>query len=349
MARKQLFGPARIDIDDSLTSRDAKQLAKDPALRVIQTVAPLRPETWTMLDRCIFAVRPDVQLRVYGHYRDECDLSICKYFPHVRDFAADSLHSATNVDALADSLQLDELSLGIYELDSFEVLNHLRPTLRSLSLGQTRSTRPDLAPVARFGSLRRIYVEGHTRSIEVLSGLRAVEDVTLRSTTTSNLDFLTPLKSMWSLDLKLGGTTDLSAIAGMPGIKYLELWQIRGLQDIRVISELPGLQNLYLQSLSKITTLPPLDRLRQLRRVVLENMKGLGDVSALETAPALEDFRYIDARGKDPAQLLPVLRNPVVRHASAGFGSVKKNQEFDQLRDEHSKVPFDGIPQFEYR
>ena len=349
VARKQLFGPARIDIDDSLTSRDAKRLAKDPALRVIQTVAPLRSETWTISDECIFASRPDVQLRVYGHYRSECDLSTTRYVPHVRDFAADSLRSAINVEALADLTRLDALSLGIYELDSFEVLTHLPPTLHSLTLGQTRSKKPDLAPLARFTSLQTIYIEGHTKNIGVLSGLTALEDVTLRSTTTPNLDFLVPLTQMWSLDIKLGGTTSLDAISGMPGIKYLELWQIRGLADVGVISDLPGLQNLFLQSLPQVTTIPALERLHHLRRVVLENMKGLRDLAALETAPALEDFAYIDARGKEPAQLLPALRNPALRRVSAGFGSDKKNEEFGRLRDEHGKTSFNAHDNFEYR
>ena len=68
-------------------------------------------------------------------------------------------------------------------------------------------------------------------------------------------------------------------------------------------------------------------------------MKGLRDLAALKTAPALEEFAFIDARGKEPAQLLPALRNPVVRRVSAGFGSEKKNEEFARLREEHGKAP----------
>ena len=349
MARTQLFRAERVNVDDSLTRRDVKRLASDPALKVVQTVAPVRTKTWALLDGHLFAVRPDVQLRVYGHYQHECDLSITRYVPHVRHFAADSLRRATNIDAIAELPELRSLSLGIYELDTFDVLNHVPTEVESLVLGATRSKKPDLAPLARFGSLRTASIEGHTKNLDVLGELRSLEEVTLRSTTTQNLDFLTALSRLWSLDIKLGGTTNLNAIRGMPGIKYLELWQIRGLADLSVISDLPGLQNLFLQSLPQVTTLPALDSLHELRRIVLENMKGIRDLAALETAPALEDLAYIDARGKDPALLLPALRNPALQRVTGGFGSDKKNAEFARLRGQHAKLPLQGIGPFQYR
>ena len=40
----------------------------------------------------------------------------------------------------------------------------------------------------------------------------------------------------------------MSAIADKESIKYLELWQIRGLGDIGVVSSLSGLQFLFVQS-----------------------------------------------------------------------------------------------------
>jgi hypothetical protein len=347
--RAQLIGPERIDIDDSLSRRDVQRLAADPALKVVQTAAPVRTKTWALLDEYLFAVRPDVQLRIYGHYGHECDLGITQDVPHVVDFAADSLRRASNIEAIARLPELRALSLGIYELDSFVVLNDLPREMHSLFLGATRSRKPDLAPLARFESLRKVYIEGHIKNLDVLGELSLLEDVTLRSTTTPNLDFVAALSRMWSLDITLGGTTDLSAIRGMAGLKYLELWQIRGLADLSVISDLPGLQNLFLQSLPQVTALPPFDSLRRLRRLVLENMKGIRDLATLQTAPALEEFAYVDARGKDPVLLLPALQHPVVRRVAAGFGSGKKTAEFARLRDEHGKAPLDGIGPFEYR
>ena len=121
----------------------------------------------------------------------------------------------------------------------------MTPTLKSLWLLQTKSKRPSLDPLSRFTQLETIYLEGQQKDIEVLSGLSELRDVTLRSISTPGLEYLKPLHKMWSLDLKLGGIRDLSAIAGMDAIRYFEAWQVRGLSDLDVISALPGLQYLF--------------------------------------------------------------------------------------------------------
>ena len=148
--------------------------------------------------------------------------------------------------------------------------------------------------------------------------LTTLEDLTLRSTTVPDLDFLAELDRLWSLDIKLGGTTNLAALSGMRGIKYLELWQVRGLAPTPgIVAELPGLQHLFLQSLPQVTALPDLASLQHLRRLVLQNMKGLDDLTAVGTAPALEEFAFIEASGKEPDIVLPVLPEPVESSGSA--------------------------------
>jgi hypothetical protein len=139
---------------------------------------------------------------------------------------------------------------------------------------------------------------------------------------------------MWSLDIKLGGIRDLSAIRGMSNIAYLELWQIKGLSDVSVIAELPGLQNLFLQSLPNVRALPSLSQAYSLRRIMLQNMKGLRDFTPLESAPSLEEFLLVEGFKNEPYDLAAVLKNPSLRRVSAGFSSLKKCQEFERMRDE---------------
>jgi len=139
------------------------------------------------------------------------------------------------------------------------------------------------------------------------------------------------LPRLWSLEIKLGGIKDFSDIEGMEGIKYLELWQVRGLSDIGFISTLMGLQFLSLQSLRQVTALPSFKQLVNLRRITIDNMKGLRDISSLETSPALEEFVQWGIKSMQPEDYLPLMCNPKLKRAAASFGSVKKDQRFYDL------------------
>jgi hypothetical protein len=345
----RLADASRAEFDDGLAEGDLAQLAGMSTLETLQCSSPVRDSIWSQLNTQFFALRPDVQLRVYGHYGIECDLAFAGRMTNVRRFAADCLVRARNVEAIADMPRLDALSLDILELEEFGVLNRVSSALTSLSLGTTRSKKPRLAPLDRFRSLRVLYLEGQSNGIEVLGGLEQLEDVTLRSITTPDLRYLAPLNRLWSLDIKLGGIRSFEGIEGKATIKYLELWQLRKLRDATVLHSLPGLQNVFMQSLPHIQSLPPLGASGALRRMVLENLKGLDDFASLEGVPALEEFALLDGSRQQPEQLVPVLRNPALRRIRAGFGSDRKNQTFARLRDAHGKSNWDPGTPFEYR
>jgi hypothetical protein len=266
---------------------------------------------------------------------------------YVQNFAADCLINATGVEHVAEMPNLQSLLIGIYRLESFDFLRNVSPALTSLMLGSTWSKKPDLLPLARFKKLTRIYLEGQQKKIDVLAGLGDLEEISLRSISTPDLGYLCDLRHMWSLDIKLGGINNLSAIEGMEGIKYLELWQVRGLKDIGVISHLPGLQNLFLQSLPLIKAIPSLKESRQLRRVVLQNLKGLKDLSEMQWAPALEEFILTQGQPLQVEDLLPVICNPRLRRASAHFGSRQKEKRFAELLEARGLADYVYSP-FQY-
>jgi hypothetical protein len=339
----------RAEFDDSVTEHDLAHLAELSTVRTLQCSAPVKDSVWSLLNDSFFSRRSDVELRVYGHYSIECDLAFARRMLNVRRFAADCLMRAKNVDAIADMPELESLSLGIFELQDFEVLDAVPADLVTLSLGATRSKKPRLEALGRFTSLKKLYLEGQSNGIEAIGQLRALEDVTLRSITTADLRYLSPLERLSSLDIKLGGIRTFDGIEGKDTIKYIELWQIRELEDANVLSSLPGLQNVFLQSLPRVTTFPRLEGSRALRRVVLQNMRSLSDFTALEGAPALEEFGLVEGNRQQPEQLVPVLQNPTLRGANAHFGSDRKNQAFIRLRDAHSKAAWDPWVPFEYR
>ena len=339
----------RAEFDDSVTEHDLRHLAEVLEVKTLQCSAPVKDSVWSRLNEWFFSRRPDVELRVYGHYSIECDLAFARRMVNVRRFAADCLTRATNVGAIAEIPELESLSLGIFELQDFAVLQTVPPTLTTLRLGATRSKKLHLDALARFTALKVLYIEGQSNGIEAVSELRGLEDVTLRSITTADLRYLAPLERLWSLDIKLGGLRSFDGIEGKDTIKYLELWQIRELEDANVVALLPGLQNVFLQSLPRVKKLPRLEGSRALRRAVLQNMKGFGDFTALEAAPALEEFALVEGNRQQPEQLVPVLRNPALRGARAHFGSDRKNQAFTRLRDAYRKADWDPWTPFKYR
>src|ERR1700722_3651571 len=196
----------RVNFASSLTRVEIKSLVDNPDLTVLQTCDAVELATWEMLNDLLFVTRPDVKVRVYGFYSSECDLSFLRRLTNVRHFAADSLMRAKGVEFTAELRELQSLSIGIHSLENFDFLAGLpHSKLRKLSLGATRSKKPNLRQLGRFGELRKRYLEGQEKDIEVISRLPCLEDLTLRSITVNDLGFLHNLSHLWSLDIKLGG------------------------------------------------------------------------------------------------------------------------------------------------
>jgi hypothetical protein len=330
LARKRV-DRHRVEFSNSLTEKEVERLVSDLDIRTLQCSSPVGLDTWGLLNQNLFAQRPEIELRVYGFYSMACDLSFVRRVPNARRFSADCLMQASGMGHLAALENLEALSIGIYSLDNFDFLRQLPSGIRKLSLAATKSTKPQLHILSRFESLADLYLEGQQRGIGVLSELKKLEDLTLRSITTEGLDYISMLPQLRSLDIKLGGIKDLSAIAGSESIKYLELWQIRGLSDIRVVSSLAGLQSLFLQSLINVRAIPDLSKLHNLRRLHLENLKGLKDVSAIRHAPALEEFLHISAQNIQPEMYKDLMSMQSLKYVHVGYGSRKKNEEFKAL------------------
>lgn len=286
---------------------DAQLRPLDPGCRVVQFSNPLsNAELRKVAD--FMRVYPGVSLRVYGHYGNGCDLDFLKYFPFLRRFQID-----------------------VFDLQDIDGLRHLPDNLEFLGFSQTRSKRFSLAFLSRFRSLRRLYIESHKKDVAVLSELTSLEELTLRSITLPDLSLLVPLCHLVSLDIKLGGTKDLSLLPEVGRIRYLELWMIRGLEDISSIGRVRTLQYLFLQTLKRVESLPSLRDLRLLRRVHLETMKGLSDLQPIADAPVLEELLVVDMPHLQPEAFLPFVGHRTLRAAAVGLGSLKRNAVVDGM------------------
>ncbi|RBY95085.1 hypothetical protein DQ237_15325 [Blastococcus sp. TF02-8] len=297
------LGPTIREVASPLTQRMLRPL--DRRCHTVQFSTQLTDADHRALAAWLSAY-PSVTLRAYGAVPD---LEFLRFYPDVQRFSADGLYD---------------------HLESFEGLGHLRPDLHTLVLGSTRR-RLSLQPLARFTGLRRLYLEKQTRDLDVLAGLMSLTSLTLRSITLPDLSLLLPLTGLRALDLKLGGTRDLSLLPQVGKLEYLELWMVRGLDDLTPVAGTTTLRHLFLQALSRVTELPDLSRLAQLEVVHLETMTGITDLTPLLTAPSLREVSLVDMGHLQPADVGVLARHPRLRFLTAGLNSEKKNRAVREL------------------
>ncbi len=321
----------------SISPAEVKKLASDKDVKVLLAQEPADAATWDLLNTEFFSRRPEVRL-VYINYGSTCDLAFLKRLSNVRRLAARSIGDTEGVSCIRHLSKLELLSLSISSLDTFEFLRDLEPEgLVEFSLGETHSKKPSLKVLEHFPQIETLYIEGQSKDVEAIGALRRLKDLTLRSVTAKNLDFLSGLSELWSLDIKLGGTRNLAALARSKSIKYLELWLIRKLddQDLEPIGHMEGLQYLFLQALRNVRRLPDMTRLWNLRRLKLWELSGLESIESILTAPALEELIQAPAFNWQPEQYAPLLNTGRIRAMSLALGNKKKSAKFAEMLLQH--------------
>ncbi|MCM3006096.1 leucine-rich repeat domain-containing protein [Priestia koreensis] len=326
-----------IEIKGTLTEAQIHKLRDNKDLKMIQFDSEVDNVTFQRLNDILFSVRDDIVLRVYGFYQEQCDFSFLKSLPNLVRFHGECYEMVQNIQSLGELKKLKELKLSIFYLDSFDILSHIPDTLEKLVLGKTKSTKPALYELKRFKNLKTLFLIGHKKGIEALSSLENIEKLTLTSVSINDFTFLLPLHKLWYLSINFGSVNSFSALGILHSIKYLELFQIRKVEDLSFISFATNLQYLSLGNLPNVSVLPALNDLTHLRKIELENMKGLKDLSSLEYAPQLVEFSHRSAMSMQIEDYIPLLKNPILKRVSVGFGSDKKNNQFDALAEKYGK------------
>lgn len=100
-----------------------------------------------------------------------------------------------------------------------------------------------------------------------------------------------------------------------------------GLVSVKVfeVAGTPSRIDLFLQALKNVTLLPPMGNLARLRRLHLEPMKGVRDLSPLLEAEALETLLVLNAGHMQPEDFTGLRQHPSLKHAALGLGSDRKN------------------------
>jgi hypothetical protein len=281
----------------------AHVLARHPT-RLVQFMEPL-PDRLLDAAAAALAEFPEVAFRVYGRTVDP-SLDWLERFVHVRDLAVDLWH-ATSFDSLA----------------SFQ-------NLRRLSLGETASRRPSLGFLRHLPELELLRVEAHDRDFAAIADVPKLRELHLRVPRGKTLEPLRGHHCLEVVHIDFGAIRDLGPLAEIPGLRGVQLYQIRKLDtdDLDALGRCSSLVAVSLGALRNVEHLAALaQRPRQtVRYLTLEVMGGLETLADLGECEALEQLHLVDSKPKD-GRLDLVARGPALRHLVVGDHYSKRQVE----------------------
>ncbi len=316
-------------IKEPIVESEILELVSDNNCKWLVINERLEKQSWVNLNGILFATRKDIFLEVVENdYNKVLDLSFASFLTNLEYFSARAYHSSCT-ESITCIKNLKKLYLHI-NLSSTSCFEDLNPDLEELKLGPTKANI-DLSILRRFKNLKKLRLEYHKKNIDAISELENLEELTLYAIPITDVNFLSNLKKLLSLEVILGKISDFSGIKGIGSLRYLGLYQLRNLTDIGFISELSGLQYVFLGNLPKVDRLPDFGKLNKLRRIYLDNLKSLRDFSILQTAPNLEEFGLINTSNNEPEELEVLLKLPKLKTATVEFTSVKKNERFGNM------------------
>lgn len=154
-----------------------------PNTETIQFSTPLGEDDYVVLSSAL-SERPDVSLRIYDRDYEEGE-------------------RFKDLDFLVNFSGVRRLSIELWWLQNLDGLAAIRD-LNEFTFGRTKTKSHSLRFLMRYPSLKRLYLEGHTKDIGAISRLSKLERLTLRSITLSDLEVLTALPALRELEIKLG-------------------------------------------------------------------------------------------------------------------------------------------------
>jgi hypothetical protein len=262
---------------------------------VVQFSEPL-PERVLAATAAALADLPEIRLRAYGRALDP------------------------SLDWLKPFSQVRELAIDLWNVTSFEPLAVFHD-LRRLSLGETASKRPSLAFLKDLPELEALYVEAHDRDFAAIAEVKTLKELHLRVPRVQALDSLRGHPRLAVVSIAFGAIRDLRPLADIPGLRALDLYQVRKLDtnDLEALGDCRSLFALSLGALRNVRRLSALARSPKdtLRYLTLERMSGLETLAELAECAVLEQIYLVDSKPRD-GRLDLLARSCSLRHLIVG-------------------------------
>lgn len=233
----------------------------------------------------------DFEVRFYGHHSTSFDFNILLKIPNVKSLYVDCLTKANNVEAISQLLNLQKLSLGVYELTETEILNSENlKKLSELIVTETKTKAFNLEYLRDYKNLRLLIIGGHTKNIEAVGELGNLEYLSFNSVKKTPIHFVNKLKKLKTLKFILGGRENIHEI-GENEIENLEIVWVRGFNDISNISNFKKLKTLLIEDNIQLQSVHFDKGLQHLNYLKILNCKTLNLLTGLENLPSLHQIR----------------------------------------------------------
>jgi hypothetical protein len=231
----------------------------------------------------------DLQVRFYSFEWKEFDATLLRHLPHVANLSIDTIRTISDFSPIAELAALTRFRFGVHEHPDGKFLEELElARFTHLTLAENRCRNFDLAPLMAASSLERLFVQGHYRGIDAISGLPRLSDVSLSGFPKDrNIAFLNELAALRSLLLMLGSRASIAEFVHTE-LQNLNIVWVRQLEEIGPLQRFTHLEELVIEDQSRLATFDISEL--NLRRLVISNCKNLKQIIGLERHIGLEHF-----------------------------------------------------------
>ena len=183
------------------------------------------------------------------------------------------------------SLQLKELGNEMFSKQQF-----------GLKIEKEKLGVKSLTFLEDYKHLKTLSVYNISKDISIISQLSSLKEIALCGLKLDNLDFLKPLTNLEYVWLQRSQLKDFGTLRNLKQLKAIKLFRLPKLENINFLEDMKSLQYINLDSCSNITEFPDLQQLKHLRRVFIDTMMRLNNISKIAKAPNLDDLIVINSK-----------------------------------------------------
>jgi hypothetical protein len=289
MTEDRIHNPAKLD-----TNLLDKELKSGREMTVQFSYKKYDNKLLSEINDLCHKYKDNLCIRFYGHGKSGFDCNTLLKIPNVKNLYIDCLTSVKNLKALSELKNLRELCIGILELNDHEFLRFANLySLKILSLDKTSSQKLNLAYLAHYSKLTKLYIDGHTKNIKALSSLKNLKTLSLGAIKKVSLDFINEMKGLQTLHLVLGGRSNLNEIKDS-NITELKIEWVVGFNDLSGVLKLKKLEKLKLSLLQRLESIHIENTNTSLKELCIFSCKNLKSINGLHKLQALNELRLID-------------------------------------------------------